>query len=163
MSEVTVDEFHPNVAHVARCLAGKGVHDRVRVFAERLATAAQAAERLGCDVGAIANSLVFDADGEPVLILSSGAHRVDTGVAAGILRVGRVSRASPEFVREFTGQPIGGVAPIGHPRPLRTLVDEALRPYPDVWAAAGHPNALFSTTFDELVSLTDGTPARVGA
>lgn len=160
--EMTDTPLHPNVQNVAAALAAEGLSDRVRMFEERVATAAQAAQRLGCEVGAIANSLVFDADGEAVLILASGAHRVDTERAAKALGVERLRRASPEFVREATGQPIGGVSPVGHPRRLRTLVDQALAAYPLVWAAAGHPNASFPTTFEELVKITGGTPADVG-
>jgi prolyl-tRNA editing enzyme YbaK/EbsC (Cys-tRNA(Pro) deacylase) len=154
--------MHPNVQRVTDALAARGVTNRTQVFPDRLATAAQAAERVGCPIGAIANSLVFDADGEPVLILASGAHRVDTERAATTLGVPKLRRASPEFVRAATGQAIGGVAPVGHPRRLRTLVDEALRAHPVLWAAAGHPNALFPTTFEELLDLTGGTPAHVG-
>ena len=159
MSDTTL---HSNVQHVVDVLAAQGLSDRVQVFEERVATAQQAADRLGCPIGAIANSLIFDADGEAVLILASGAHRVDTGRAAAALGVTKLSRASAEFVKRATGQPIGGVAPVGHPTRLRTLVDNALQAYPRLWAAAGHPNASFPTTFDELVSLTGGTPADIG-
>jgi prolyl-tRNA editing enzyme YbaK/EbsC (Cys-tRNA(Pro) deacylase) len=161
-SIVNETSFHPNVQLVADALAAEGVASRPTVFPERVATAAQAAERIGCPVGAIANSLVFDADGEAVLILASGDHRVDTHKAAAALGVPRLRRATPEFVREATGQPIGGVAPLGHPKPLRTLIDEHLEQYPVLWAAAGHPNASFRTTFSELVRVTGGTPAEVG-
>ena len=126
-------------------------------------TAAHAAAALGVDVGAIANSLVFDADGAPVLVLTSGAHRADTTRLAALLEAQRVRRADPDFVRSHTGQAIGGVAPVGHPTRIRTVVDRALDPYGVVWAAAGHPKAVFPTTFDELVALTDGVPAEVGA
>lgn len=161
MTEIAL---HPSAQNVADALAAKGLPpDRVRMLAERAPTAAKAAELLGCPVGAIANSLVFDAGGEPVLILASGAHQVDTAKAAELLGCALLGRATPEFVREATGQAIGGVAPLGHPNPLRTLVDEALRQYEEVWAAAGHPNALFPTTFDELVEITGGTPAAVAA
>ncbi len=74
-----------------------------------------------------------------------------------------MSRADPEFVRTHTGQAIGGVAPVGHPAPIRTIVDLALADYPQVWAAAGHPKSVFPTTFAELVMLTGGTEAEVGA
>jgi prolyl-tRNA editing enzyme YbaK/EbsC (Cys-tRNA(Pro) deacylase) len=112
-------------------------------------------------VGAIANSLVFDADGTPVLVLTSGAHRVDTEHLARVLGVARLRRATPEFVRAHTGQPIGGVAPLGHPQPLRTVVDVWLAPHETVWAAGGHPHTVFPTTFDELVRITGGTPVEV--
>lgn len=122
-------------------------------------TAALAAEALGCQVGAIANSLLFAAttsggETEPVLVLTSGAHRVDTEKVAASIDVIALERAKPEFVREHTGQVIGGVSPIAHPSPIRTFLDPALRAYAEIWAAAGHPAAVFSTTYDELRSMT---------
>jgi prolyl-tRNA editing enzyme YbaK/EbsC (Cys-tRNA(Pro) deacylase) len=158
---VTWRAMHPNAEHVARVLAERGATGQVRELPERAATAATAAAQLGCEVGAIANSLVFRADGEPLLILTSGAHRVNTGKVAAELGLSRVERADPEFVRRETGQVIGGVAPVGHRKPVRTLVDTALRDYPVVWAAAGHPRTVFPTSFGELVSITGGTPADV--
>ena len=97
---------------------------------------------LGCEVGAIANSLLFDADGTPVLIMTSGAHRVDTAKAAAAVGVTALERATPEFVREHTGQVIGGVSPIAHPAPVPTYIDSWLQKYPVLWAAAGHPAAV---------------------
>ncbi len=97
----------------------------------------------------------------PLLVLTSGAHRVGHGPGGLTGRGREVRRATPEFVREPTGHPIGGVAPIGHPAPVRTLVDTWLGKHPVVWAAAGHPHTVFPTTFDELVALTGGTPADV--
>jgi prolyl-tRNA editing enzyme YbaK/EbsC (Cys-tRNA(Pro) deacylase) len=124
-------------------------------------TASAAAAQLGCEVGAIANSLVFDADGQPLLVLTSGAHRVDTAQVAGLLGANKVGRADPDSVRAHTGMVIGGVAPIGHPRPIRTLVDVDLARYVRVWAAAGHPNTVFPTSYAELLRMTGGTPAEV--
>ena len=124
-------------------------------------TAALAAAALGCEVGAIANSLLFDAGGSPVLILTSGAHRVDTDKVAAAVGVEALSRARPEFVREHTGQVIGGVSPIGHPAPVPTYLDSWLRRYDVVWAAAGHPAAVFSTTYDELAELTGAAEIEV--
>ncbi|GAA5003197.1 YbaK/EbsC family protein [Actinopolymorpha pittospori] len=124
-------------------------------------TAAAAAERLGCDVGAIANSLVFVAGDEPLLVLTSGAHRVDTGHLARLLGVAKIRRASPERVLEATGQQVGGVAPVGHPAPLRTVVDVWLEKYDVVWAGAGDHLSMFPTSFAELVRLTGGQPAHV--
>jgi prolyl-tRNA editing enzyme YbaK/EbsC (Cys-tRNA(Pro) deacylase) len=94
-------------------------------------------------------------------VLTSGAHRVDTAKVAALLGYATVKRATPEFVREHTGQPIGGVAPLGHPKPVPTLVDVALGAYPVIWAAGGIPHAVFPTTYDELVRITGGTPAEV--
>jgi prolyl-tRNA editing enzyme YbaK/EbsC (Cys-tRNA(Pro) deacylase) len=101
------------------------------------------------------------ASGEPLLVLTSGAHRVDTDKVAATLGVGRVRRASAEFVREHTGQPIGGVAPLGHPRPVRTLLDQALSGYEEIWAAGGVPRAVFPTTYPQLLRITDATPTAV--
>jgi prolyl-tRNA editing enzyme YbaK/EbsC (Cys-tRNA(Pro) deacylase) len=154
--------MHPSVVKVTAALRESGVSGEVRELPEPAPTAATAAAQLGCDVGAIANSLVFSADGAPLLVLTSGAHRVDTGKVAGLLGVSKVKRADPDFVRRATGQVIGGVAPVGHPQPLRTLVDRRLAAYGVVWAAAGHVHTVFPTTFAELVEITGGTPADVG-
>ena len=131
------------------------------ILPDSVHTAALAAEALGCEVGAIANSLLFDADGSPVLILTSGAHRVDTAKAAARIGVDRLDRATPEFVRRHTGQVIGGVSPIGHPAAVPTYLDSWLRRYDEVWAAAGHPAAVFSTTYDELRAMTGATEIDV--
>ncbi|MFC8620552.1 YbaK/EbsC family protein [Micromonospora purpureochromogenes] len=158
---------HPNVQAVQAALDGAGARDSagapslVRLLPEAVHTAAAAAAALGVDVGAIANSLVFEADGEPLLVLTSGAHRVDTAELAARLGVTRLRRATPEFVREHTGQVIGGVAPVGHPRPLRTLVDTALQEYAEIWAAGGVPQAVFPTTYADLLRITAGTPTEV--
>ena len=154
--------MHKNAQHVAEQLATLGVQGHVRELAEPAPTAATAAAQLGCEVGAIANSLVFNADGEPLLVLTSGAHRVDTAKVAAELGAEKVSRADPDFVNACTGQRIGGVAPVGHPTPIRTLVETELQSYDVVWAAAGHVHTVFPTTFDELVRITSGTPADVG-
>jgi prolyl-tRNA editing enzyme YbaK/EbsC (Cys-tRNA(Pro) deacylase) len=124
-------------------------------------TAPLAAAALAIEVGQIANSLIFDADGEPLLVLTSGAHRVDTAKVAADVGVAKVRRATPEFVRTHTGQPIGGVAPLGHPAPVRTLVDIELERYHEIWAAGGIPQTVFPTTYAELVRITGGTPATV--
>jgi prolyl-tRNA editing enzyme YbaK/EbsC (Cys-tRNA(Pro) deacylase) len=152
---------HESAQHVARELAALGVAGEVRELPDPALTAATAAAQLGCDVGAIANSLVFDADGAPLLVLTSGAHRVNTAKVGAELGVGTLRRADPEFVYASTGQRIGGVAPVGHPRPITTLVDTALRDYDIVWAAAGHAHTVFPTSFDELVRITSGTPLDV--
>jgi prolyl-tRNA editing enzyme YbaK/EbsC (Cys-tRNA(Pro) deacylase) len=163
---VTDDEtrsgLHPNAVRVQKALVAAGASGQVRMLDESARTAAEAAASLGVDVGQIANSLVFVADGEPLLVLTSGRHRVDTARVAALIGVAKVGRADADFVREHAGVSIGGVSPVGHPRPLRTLVDTALADYDVVWAAAGHTHAVFPTTFDELVLLTSGTPADVG-
>jgi prolyl-tRNA editing enzyme YbaK/EbsC (Cys-tRNA(Pro) deacylase) len=155
-------ELHPNVVRVEAALRAAGATGEVRVLDEAGRTAVEAAAALGVEVGQIANSLIFVADGQPLLILTSGRHRVDTVKVAALVGVGKVGRADADFVREHAGISIGGVSPVGHPRPLRTLVDVALGEYDTVWAAAGHTHAVFPTSFDELVRITAGTPADVG-
>jgi prolyl-tRNA editing enzyme YbaK/EbsC (Cys-tRNA(Pro) deacylase) len=153
--------LHPNVEKVAAILTEHNVPGEIVVFAEATPTAVTAAAQLGCEVGAIANSLIFDADGEPLLVLTSGAHRVNTDLVAETIGVAKVKRASPDFVRTATGQVIGGVSPIGHPAPIRTLVDTWLGKHEVVWAAAGHPHTIFPTSFDELIRITGGVPMEV--
>lgn len=148
-------------ATFAACLRELDVPGQVVEFSTEVPTAAAAAEQLGCPVGAIANSLVFTVDDEPLLVVASGAHRVDTRHVARVLGVGRIRRASPEFVQEATGQPVGGVGPVGHPEPIRTVVDRMLADHPVVWAGAGSKHAMFPTTFDELVRITNGLPMEV--
>lgn len=154
---------HPRVTEVAQLLRAAGATGQVRHLPDSARTAAAAAAQLGVPVGAIANSLVFDVGGSPLLLLTSGGHRVDEVRVAELLGVPTLTRATPEFVRRHTGQAIGGVAPIGHPEPIGTLVDVELAGYEEVWAAAGHPSTVFPTSYDELLRLTEGTPAEVGA
>jgi prolyl-tRNA editing enzyme YbaK/EbsC (Cys-tRNA(Pro) deacylase) len=149
------------VDRVVAALRAGGVHADVRRFDDPVPTAAAAAAALGCEVGAIANSLVFDADGAPLLVLASGAHRVDTGKVAALLGLNRVRRATPDFVLEATGQEVGGVAPVGHPAPLRTVVDIDLAAFPVLWAGGGDHHTMFSATYDDLLRLTGGQPAAV--
>ena len=146
----------------AAVLRDKGVTGQVRELPEPAPTAATAAAQLGCEVRAIANSLIFSADGAPLLVMTSGAHRVDTTRVATLVGASVVQRADARSVREWTGQAIGGVAPVGHPAPIRTLVDTWLESCDVVWAAAGHPHTVFPTSFAELIRITDGTPADVG-
>jgi prolyl-tRNA editing enzyme YbaK/EbsC (Cys-tRNA(Pro) deacylase) len=152
---------HPAITSFRDELRRRGGTGDVVILPDSVHTAVLAAEALGCEVGAIANSLLFDADGTPVLILTSGAHRVDTALVAEHLGLGRLKRATPDFVREHTGQVIGGVSPIDHPQPVPTWVDSWLRKYDVVWAAAGHPAAVFSSTFDELVTMTGAAEISV--
>ena len=152
---------HAAITRFRDALAERGGTGQIVVLPDSVHTAALAAEALGCEVGAIANSLLFDADGAPVLILTSGAHRVDIGKVAADLGITRLRRASPEFVREHTGQVIGGVSPIGHPAPVPAYLDPWLQKHAVVWAAAGHPAAVFSTSYDELLAITGATPLEV--
>jgi prolyl-tRNA editing enzyme YbaK/EbsC (Cys-tRNA(Pro) deacylase) len=155
------EKLPANAVVVESALRALGAGGEIVVLPEKAPTAATAAAQLGCEVGAIANSLIFEADGAPLLVLTSGAHRVDVDLIARTAGVQRVRRATPEFVRQATGQPIGGVAPVGHPAPVRTLVDNWLGKHEVVWAAGGHPHTVFPTTFDELVRITGGTPVDV--
>ena len=146
---------------VADRLSEAGIPGRIVTLPDAASTAALAAAALGVEVGAIANSLVFHSDGEPVLVMTSGAHRVDTAALANRLGRAPLVRATPEQVRAATGQAIGGVAPTGHPVQLTTIVDEALAAFPELWAAGGTPHTVFPLTFDELVRLTGGAVHRV--
>ncbi|KMS88794.1 YbaK/EbsC family protein [Prauserella rugosa] len=162
---------HPSVAKVAAALSEAdqdAAAQGIRILPADARTAELAAAALGVEVGAIANSLVFRAvfaDGteRPLLALTSGAHRADTATLAELAGAEKVGRADPEFVKTWTGQAIGGVAPVGHPQPIDTLVDTALAGHPVVWAAAGHPKSVYPTTFDDLLAATSGTPADVAA
>src|SRR6476661_4933665 len=160
MSEPASAE-HPSIVRFREAHARLGGTGEVVILPDSVHTAALAAEALGCEVGAIANSLLFDAGGSPVLVLTSGAHRVDTDRVATRIGVAGLKRAKPEFVREHTGQVIGGVSPIAHPAPVPTYLDSWLRKYDVVWAAAGHPAAVFSTSYDELLELTGATEIDV--
>jgi len=154
---------HPAVARVrAQLTVRGGAADRIRILDDSARTAAQAADQLGVEVAQIANSLLFAADGAPLLVMASGGHRVDTTKVAELVGATKVRRADPDFVRTHTGFAIGGVAPLGHPEQIRTVVDRDLAQYDVLWAAAGHPNAVFPTTYAELVTLTGGEPADVG-
>lgn len=154
---------HRAVARMRTALVALGATGEVRVLPDSARTAAEAAAALGCEVGAIASSLVFAAGDQPVLVVTSGAHRVDTARVSAEHGLPPLRRADADFVRRATGQAIGGVAPVGHPAPVRTLVDRWLARHETVWAAAGHPHAVFPTTYDELVRITGGTPTDVGA
>lgn len=153
---------HPAVERVETALRAAGIHKEVRWLDDSAPTAAHAAEALGVEIGAIANSLVFTLDGAPLLVMTSGAHRVDTAWLGEQLG-GTIKRADAELVKQATGQVIGGVAPIGHPSPLRTIVDSQLADFPELWAAAGHANTVFPLSFDELVRITGGEPRAVEA
>jgi prolyl-tRNA editing enzyme YbaK/EbsC (Cys-tRNA(Pro) deacylase) len=156
------------VLRVRQTLTSLGSAGDVVVLDDHARTAAAAAEQLGVSVAQIANSLVFAVPDESaaggrraLLVLTSGAHRVDTAKVAALIGAPRLDRADADFVRERTGFAIGGVAPVGHTSPLQTLVDDALAGHATVWAAAGHPRTVFPTTFDELLRITGGRPATV--
>jgi len=149
------------VLNVKSALTAAGVSDTVQIFEDKVPTAAAAASVLGCEVAAITNSLIFELDGAPLLILASGAARVDTTLVADQLGTGRIRRASPDFVLEHTGQEVGGVEPVGHPKKHRTILDTSLREYPLLWAGAGDHNSMFSISYEELARITDAEPLQV--
>lgn len=159
---------HRSVAKVRAVLLAAGMTtaaEGIRMLGDEVRTATAASEAVGVEPGAIANSLVFAASfGEervPLLALTSGAHRADTARLAELIGAEQVGKAEAKFVSEHTGQVIGGVAPVGHPEPIRTIVDSTLAEYPVIWAAAGHPKSVYPTTLAELVALTGGTEATV--
>ena len=134
---------HPNCRAVDAILAAANLPGRVQLLRDPAPTAQAAADQIGCPVGAIANSLIFTTtDDEPLLVMTSGAHRVDTDQLGASLGT-TICRAAAAFVREHTSQPIGGVAPVAHPRPIRTVVDVDLAGYDQIWAAGGIPHAVF--------------------
>ena len=156
----------PLVRRVAAALASFGVRGQITVLDDDARTARQAAEALGIEIAQIANSLVFRAHREddtirPLLVLTSGAHRVDTIKVADLLELSQISLADAEFVIEHTGFTIGGVAPISPSHSIETVVDVSLSRYDQVWAAAGHPRTVFPTSYDELLRLTGGQAAEV--
>ncbi|WP_159699680.1 YbaK/EbsC family protein [Arthrobacter sp. 18067] len=149
------------VANVRSALTAAGAQDTVRLFEEKVPTAAAAAAVLGCEVAAITNSLVFELDGEPLLILASGAAKVDTALVAAQVGTGKIRRATPDFVLKHTGQEVGGVAPVGHPQKLRTILDTSLQEHLVLWAGAGDHNSMFSISYEELARITDAEPLQV--
>lgn len=141
---------------VTQHLADAGADVEIRVLPDSARTAAEAAAAIGCEVAAIANSLVLVADDLPILVMTSGGHRVDFDVLRESIHADEVTMAAASVVREATGQAIGGVAPVGHPAPLRTYIDETLADHDVVWAAAGHPHTVMPLTFELLRTLTRG-------
>lgn len=149
---------HPNIERVRDRLHEQGIETQPVEFAESTRTSADAAAAIGTTVAQIAKSLVFIADGQPVLVIASGANRVDTKKVGALLDA-RITRADADAVRQATGFPIGGVPPVAHDTPLRTLIDEDLLAFRSIWAAAGTPNAVFETTPANLVKMTNGQVA----
>ncbi len=152
---MNADNLSASAQRVQRALDAAGIELRVRELSASTRTAEDAANAIGCEVGQIAKSLVFrgKASGEPILLVVSGANRVDVQRAAAA--VGEpLAKADAEFVRERTGFAIGGVPPVGHTSPIRTFIDGDLLQYHEIWAAAGTPNAVFSLTPAQLEELT---------
>jgi prolyl-tRNA editing enzyme YbaK/EbsC (Cys-tRNA(Pro) deacylase) len=157
------------VQRVRAAIAANSLPGEIKVLSESARTAAEAATALGVEVGQIASSLVFQLpDGAPLLIITSGRHRVDTKKVASALGVEKLSRADIDWVKSVSGFSVGGVAPIGWQSEnlttqVKIVIDEALDDYAVVWAAAGHPHAVFPTSFAELQAVTGATRMKVSA
>ena len=151
------------VKRVAAALAEYGCPGEIKVLSDSARTAAEAAAALGIEVGQIASSLIFKLpDGSPLLVITSGRHRVDTDLVANYLGIEKLGRVDADYVKEQSGFSIGGVAPIGWVSPATILIDQALNDYEVVWAAAGHPHAVYPTSFAELLAITSAQPMIVG-
>jgi prolyl-tRNA editing enzyme YbaK/EbsC (Cys-tRNA(Pro) deacylase) len=159
---MTTKPLSASAQKVQDAIAAGGFGSRVFELEVPVRTSADAAREVGCEVAQIAKSLIFRGarTGQPVFVIASGANRVDESKVAALIGE-PIARAEPGFVREVTGYAIGGIPPLGHARPLEPLVDESLLSLDRVWAAAGHPNALFETTPAELVAMSRGKVAQV--
>ncbi|MEY4232679.1 MAG: hypothetical protein RL144_879 [Actinomycetota bacterium] len=151
------------VKRVLAALHEHGVEGEVHVLSDSARTAQEAATALGIEVGQIASSLIFKLpDESPLLIITSGRHRVDTDLVAKGLGIEKLNRVDADYVKEKSGFSIGGVAPIGWLSPATIVIDEALNDYEVVWAAAGHPHAVYPTSFTELLACTGARAMIVG-
>ena len=152
------------VKRVNDALKSKGISGQIKVLSESARSAAEAAAALGIEVGQIASSIIFKLPNEaPLLVITSGRHRVDTELVAKELSVDNLARVDADYVKELSGFSIGGVSPLGWiSKPEIILIDEALNDYDVVWAAAGHPHAVYPTTYDELIQCTGAQPMVVG-
>lgn len=143
------------VKRVAKALIDHQMAGQIKVLTDSARSAAEAASALGIEVGQIASSILFKMpDDSPLLVITSGRHRVDTELVAKNLNLSALGRVDADYVKEKSGFSIGGVAPIGWINPATIIIDEALNDYEIVWAAAGHPHAVFPTTFSELAKIT---------
>lgn len=158
----------PAVRRVRAAIEANALPGEIRVLSESAKTALDAAKGLGIEVGQIASSLVFKLpDESPLLVITSGRHRVDTALVAEQLGVSELRRADADWVKSVSGFSVGGVAPIGWESEdlslrVRIVIDLVLSEYPVIWAAAGHPHTVFPTSFDELQRITGATAMRVG-
>ncbi len=152
------------VKRVVAAMEKNGVAGEIKVLTQTAKSAAEAAAGLGIEVGQIASSIIFKLpDGNPLLVITSGRHRVDTHLVAKELGVEKLDRVDADYVKERSGFSIGGVSPLGWiSKPEIILIDEALNDYDIVWAAAGHPHAVFPTTYSELIQCTGAQPMIVG-
>ena len=154
---------NPSVQRVSAKLKELGIKGEVHVLSDSARTAQEAADALGILVGQVASSIVFKLDDEsPLLVITSGRHRVDTKLVAEKLGVAKLHRVDADYVKEKSGFSIGGVSPVGWVSSATMLIDEALNDYEVVWAAAGHPHSVYPTTFAELLECTGAKPMVVG-
>ena len=155
---------NPSVLRVTALLKELGCPGEPTILSESARTAVDAANALGIEVGQVASSIVFKLpSGNPLLVITSGRHRVDTELVAKNLGIEKLHRADADFVKNASGFSIGGVSPLGWiSKPEIILIDEALSDYDVVWAAAGHPHAVYPTTYDELIQCTGAQPMIVG-
>jgi len=154
---------NPSVQRVSAKLKELGITGEVHVLSDSARTAQEAADALGILVGQVASSIVFKLDDEsPLLVITSGRHRVDTKLVAEKLGIAKLHRVDADYVKEKSGFSIGGVSPVGWINPATILIDEALNDYEVVWAAAGHPHSVYPTTFAELIQATGAKPMVVG-
>ena len=144
-----------------KAAADLGVKGEVIQTKETARTADEAAATLGVQVGQIVKSLVFEADGETVLVLTSGENKVDTDKVAIAFNVSKVGKTDADKTREVTGYAIGGVPPLGHTTKMKILIDETFKKFDEIWAAAGHPHFVFPTTYEELIRLSGAIPTDV--
>ena len=154
---------HPSVLRVQSQLRELGILGEVHHLSDSARSAQEAADALGILVGQVASSIVFKLpNGSPLLVITSGRHRVNTALVANSLGVEKLHRADADFVRKWSGFAIGGVSPLGWISNPMIIIDEALNEYEVIWAAAGHPHAVFPTSFDELVRITGAQPMVIG-
>ena len=155
---------NPSVIRVTALLKELGCTGEVTILSDSARTALDAAQALGIEVGQVASSIVFKLpSGNPLLVITSGRHRVDTELVARNLGVEKLYRADADFVKNASGFSIGGVSPLGWiSKPEIILIDEALNDYEVVWAAAGHPYSVYPTSFSELQRVSGATPMVVG-
>ena len=155
---------NPSVIRVTSLLKELGCSGEVTILSDSARTALDAANALGIEVGQVASSIVFKLpSGNPLLVITSGRHRVDTELVAKNLGVEKLHRADADFVKNASGFSIGGVSPVGWVnQPELTLIDQALNDYNVAWAAAGHPHSVYPTSFEELARVTGATPMVVG-
>ena len=158
-----MSEQHPSVLRVQGRMRELGIIDEIHHLSDSARSAQEAADALGILVGQVASSIVFKLpNSSPLLVITSGRHRVNTELVAQNLHVEKLHRADADYVREHSGFAIGGVSPLAWIQPVTVIIDEALNDYEVVWAAAGHPHAVFPTTYEELVRITNAKPMIVG-